>query len=647
MKAHHKPRKAILLAAGFGARMRPLSRDLPKPLMPIWGVPAIEHTLAMVRRWGVRDVVVNAHHQAGALLAHLRQRRTDGLRISVSYEAEILGTGGALRKARWFAADEPFWIVNTDIAADVPCAPLLRDFRRHDPLAVLWLTDTGPRTVEVQCGRIRTLQSAQAGGAPCLTFTGVHLASARLFDYVADTAFSAVTDAYARAMHAGETVRGVTIPDSFWADVGTPERYIEVHRDILAAHRAGTAGGRLLRPEAAAQSRRLRRDGVRTTGFVSVSLSSHVERGAELHDSVVWAGSRVRTGAVLRNAVAGRGVNVRGSLAGTAVRASLLPASDPVHVALESLGWPAAATTVMPLPARGSDRTFTRLARGRRRVILVAYGRERRENRRHAGHARFLASRGVPVPAVLRDWPRRRLVLTQDAGDVSLQSAAPGLDERRLFRHYSRLLELMRILHHVSPSRLRDAGLPLEPSFSARLYHWEHELMTQHLLRSWFGIGEARIRAVTQDLSRLSRLLRDAPPVLVHRDLQSSNVLLTRRGPVLIDFQGMRMGPAVYDLASLLCDPYVMLPLAQQERLVHAYAGCLGHEHRIEDLFWPAAVQRLAQALGAFGRLAALGTGTSGFARHIPAGLSMMQRALARVEGLPCLRATVDELVCG
>ena len=113
---------------------------------------------------------------------------------------------------------------------------------------------------------------------------------------------------------------------------------------------------------------------------------------------------------------------------------------------------------------------------------------------------------------------------------------------------------------------------------------------------------------------------------------------------VFIDFQGMRLGPAAYDLASLLCDPYVQLPPRLQARLLDYYAGLDKKHDKVVEIFWSAAVQRLAQALGAFGRLSATPE-TGGFARHIRPGLVMMQRALDHVGGLPHLRALIRKLL--
>ncbi|MCX7591826.1 MAG: phosphotransferase, partial [Kiritimatiellae bacterium] len=131
--------------------------------------------------------------------------------------------------------------------------------------------------------------------------------------------------------------------------------------------------------------------------------------------------------------------------------------------------------------------------------------------------------------------------------------------------------------------------------------------------------------------------------VLVHRDFQSSNVLLKRHKPVLIDFQGMRFGPAAYDLASLLCDPYVCLPEKFQHEMLRYYAELTGRSFEsLWRIYWYAAVQRLVQALGAFARFETRAE-TREFGQYIGPGFAMLRLALRHVAGLPELARLAAE----
>ena len=630
-----RPERALVLAAGFGTRLQPLTLLRPKPLVPVWGRPILRHVLELLRDWGVEEAVINLHHGAGAILNHIRLDPVPGIRCSFSFEPDILGTGGALRKAAWMATGAgPFWIMNADVLGDLSPVPLLRAFESHHAIAALWLDAArGPRTVEMSAGLIRNFRSAAPRNAGTFTFCGLQLVSPRLLRYLPETPFSTLIDAYDAAMRGGERVAGVAVPSSYWSDIGTPDDYRSAHRETKEAadrHKPGArfvAGGVARRPSGLA-------------GFVSLGRHCNVAKGAQVCDSVLWDGVTLKASARVTNAIVADGVTVSGTVSHMAMRADTL--GDPlVARVLRSLGWPAAATTVIPLPPRGSARTFTRLRRGRESAVLVRYSAERTENALYAGHARFLLKHGLRVPRVLLDDPDSQVCVLEDVGEYSLQDAVPALSPRRCEALYREAMVDVVALHDRATRAARRAHLTLCPPFTRHLYEWEQNLFCEQFLARHAGITPNVERAIRSELRQLIRPLLRVPQTLVHRDLQSSNILLDGRRPVLIDFQGMRFGAAAYDLASLLCDPYVRLPMPLRETLLACYATHAPSAGAVLDTFWIAAAERLVQALGAFGRLGAL-PGTRHFLRHIPAATVELRRALERARPMPALRETLD-----
>jgi aminoglycoside/choline kinase family phosphotransferase len=176
------------------------------------------------------------------------------------------------------------------------------------------------------------------------------------------------------------------------------------------------------------------------------------------------------------------------------------------------------------------------------------------------------------------------------------------------------------------------------------VYRYERELFIRRYLIPR-GVPRAAVRRLAAELRRVQRRLEAEPLCLIHRDLQSTNVLLPRGRPALIDFQGMRLGPAAYDLASLLCDPYASLSAPLQDELLARYAARA--RRPLKDLaaaFRWAAVERLIQAIGAYARLAAVPE-TADFARHIRPALHMLRRQLAHLDNLPLLNHTIRKLL--
>ncbi|OGV47352.1 MAG: hypothetical protein A2X46_00200 [Lentisphaerae bacterium GWF2_57_35] len=626
----------MVLAAGFGTRLLPLTRETPKPLMPLWGRPLLDHLLRMLRIWGVEEVLINLHHRPDVLASWLWQRPADGLRLTLSYEPEILGTGGGLAKASWFFGREPFWLVNADVAADLDPTPFIQAMHSGKNLAAVWLDEhRGPRTVEMRKGAVRCFQSPTPGAPGTGTFCGLHLLSPRILDYLPPEGFSTIVAGYEQAMKNGERIAGLCQPASFWADIGTPEQYLDAHRETLEAWRQGRCGKSLVDPSVYRRMSRARRTGVRIEGFAALGQNVVAAPGATICDSVIWDGARLSSSAEVRDAVVGRDTPVQGG-----VRRLILRGAEALEPGEKSLlsahGWTPEQTTAQYFGARGSARSFVRLRHKSAGAILVHYRREREENLLYARHTQFLAGIGLRVPALLADEPSQGLSLYEDLGDRSLQEIVRTASAPSLLRHYERVLDAVWLLHSKGTSEARRQNIPLMPPFTPTLYEWERQYFIEHLLQKRLAADGSCIRRIRRELEEVARQLLRAPPVLIHRDLQSSNILWAGREPALIDYQGMRLGAAVYDLASLLCDPYVSLSEALQNKLLDYYAQKSSDPESIRRLFWWAAVQRLAQALGAYARLSAQ-PGMAGFAVHIVPAAAMLRRALERLSAQTAL----------
>jgi len=599
------PRKAVILAAGFGTRLLPLTRVVPKPLLPLGGIPMLDRAIALVKSWGVNQVVVNVHHGADAMVNHLIHRKPDGLHIQISFEPTILGTGGALAKASWFFSDDkPFWMINADVAADVDYRPILKAFRPGKTIASAWLMSTrGPRTVEYQHGRITNFQSKRPGTDGTFTFCGVHLVDPKVLKYLPPDGFSSIIDGYQKAMTDGWHVAGVPVENAYWADIGTPAQYVTASLEV----------GRALRASRSAEG---------SHGVLALPKKiDHVS----IKDSFIYGPNVPRK-------------TYSGIMAMRAIDALEEPAQQLIRKWKKQLE----PIIACPLSPRGSARTFTRLYAGNATAMLVQHKPEREENNLYVGHTKFLAELGIPVPRVLADDPENHLALFEDVGFTSVQDEAPKWTGKKLEQCYRGVLDKLVVFHEEGGRIAKQKRLKLMPPFDAKLYAWERDLFAHLFLKERFGFDDARIVEIKKELAGISSVLLKNKSVLLHRDFQSSNILLKKGKWYLIDYQGMRMGPAVYDLASLLCDPYIAIDPAVRERLLAYYTAKADKYSKCRETFWLAVIQRLGQALGAYARLSKI-SGMSHFARYIQPALRNLQEALDHVHGYPALRDAVAE----
>lgn len=229
--------KGFVLAAGLGTRLRPLTDELPKPLFPIARVPLVAFALKLLARHGIRQVAMNLHHLGEAVERAVGDGAAFGVHVTYSREQPILGTGGGLQRMRaWL--DETFVVVNSDIVLDHDVAGLARRHAERGALATMVLRDeAGVRDVEIdRDGLVHRVVGRGAATTASLGgygFTGVHVLEPRLLDYLPREGVSCVIrQGYAPALERGERVLSERAT-GYWADAGTPERYLAVTRDVL------------------------------------------------------------------------------------------------------------------------------------------------------------------------------------------------------------------------------------------------------------------------------------------------------------------------------------------------------------------------------------------------------------------------------
>jgi hypothetical protein len=298
--------------------------------------------------------------------------------------------------------------------------------------------------------------------------------------------------------------------------------------------------------------------------------------------------------------------------------------------------------TISPLEGRGSDRTFFRLKWNRNdSAILVHYDPKRVENGYYADIAAFLHDIDVPVPRLIRHDPVGCLIVMEDLGDTDLWSFRKTRWETRRAL-YQKTLAIVHKLHSFPKDYFPSGHVRLSEGFGPHLYRWERDYFRDHFVTGVCGIelGLSFQKELEAELSALAERFAGGVRCLVHRDLQSQNVMIRHGEPFLIDFQGMRFGNPFYDLGSLLCDPYVDFSGGEQAGLLSFYYGLEKWDldwAAFQNAFWEASVQRLMQALGAYGFLG-LRREFKAFLEHIPSGLGNLQQASSQVTFLPRLQ---------
>jgi NDP-sugar pyrophosphorylase family protein len=236
--------KAMILAAGLGTRLRPLTNDRPKPLVEVGGRTLLEITLSRLRTFGVQDAIINVHHFADMVVDYLRAHDNFGMRIEVSREEVLLDTGGGLKKAAYFflegpvRADEPFILHNVDVISTIDLGRMMRFHEENQALATLAVQDRETSRYLLfdeagrLCGRGTGESAVSARALRALAFSGVHVISPRLLGMMTEEGAFSIIDSYLRLAASGEKIIGFRADEYYWRDLGRPENVARAERDL-------------------------------------------------------------------------------------------------------------------------------------------------------------------------------------------------------------------------------------------------------------------------------------------------------------------------------------------------------------------------------------------------------------------------------
>ncbi|MDQ2866953.1 MAG: phosphotransferase [Verrucomicrobiota bacterium] len=300
---------------------------------------------------------------------------------------------------------------------------------------------------------------------------------------------------------------------------------------------------------------------------------------------------------------------------------------------------------ITPIEKGGSGRRFYRVrCSPQESLILIKYDLSRDENRHYVHIAEFLASHRIAAPKIYYHDAGEGLIWIEDLGEADLWSAReePWMVRRAFYE--SALQEIAR-LHALPEATWAALRGEMPPEFTSALYHWEQSYFLENCLGRIFHVPEAEWRELgtLPVLGKIADELGARPRVLVHRDFQSQNVIMRNGGAYLIDFQGMRPGLRAYDVASLLYDPYVSISPSEREELLHYYIEMSDCGPDFRKRFHWCALQRLMQALGAYGYLG-LVTDHPHFLDYVPAALRSLREVIEEIPGLDRLGARLATL---
>ena len=549
--------KALILAAGLGTRLKPLTDELPKPLFSVGGMPVLLRMIRSLEASGCTEIAINTHH-LGRQIQEFVASQDVSIPVTCFHEPEILGTGGAIKNLEQTLWDAPFIVANGDVLTDLNLTELYRIHEQTGNAATLVVHDYPP------FNNVMVLDDAVAGFAPepgpnLLAFTGIQVVDPAIFDFLEPGQFQSSITAYEKMMAAGFRI-GVWRPKHLWW------------------HDMGSFQG--------------------------------------------LARACLETGALQLFAKAFGLANARD-------------------------------LKVITLAGGGSSRQWYRLQLEDHSMVAVDHGlaADSAWNEADAYNAigKHLYQAGMPVPKILEYDRFSGLVFAQDLGDTSLEQIVLDCGHEKALPYYEQAVDSL-----VQMACKAVEGF--DASWTCQTPAYDQDLILEKESRYFFEAcvnGYLKHRASFRDYLPELRALAQATvegacPGFLHRDFQSRNIMVKNSQCYFIDFQGGRIGPAQYDLASLLIDPYAALPLGLQNHLLEFYLQKIARFRNIDResfirRYQYCALHRNMQMLGAFAHLSQ-NMHKPGFEKYIPLALKNLKERIKLFPQAPGLAALVENL---
>lgn len=319
-------RTAFLLCAGWGQRLQPLTDQIPKPLVPICGLPLCQFALARITALGVERIVINTHRLAEQFIRlfpeYPKPSRFNGIPVFFRHEPVLLETAGGLKNVEDLLLPGPVLVHNGDILAEFDLAALSAAHAKSGALCTLALRSSGgPLQVgfDATTGLVTDIRGELDSSAPRFLYTGVCVVDPALLARIPPGEPRSFVPVWLDALRAGEKIAGVVLDDGIWRDIGNIEEYLRIHADLA------TGAVNIASPLADGEWPQWRMPGARVDdhavleGWNWLGPGCEVRAGATMENSILWAGAKVEPGARILSSVVREGMLAAGEVKGTAV----------------------------------------------------------------------------------------------------------------------------------------------------------------------------------------------------------------------------------------------------------------------------------------------------------------------------------------
>ncbi len=635
----------FILAAGLGERLRPITNHIPKPLLPILGKPLLQVILDRISSLPVNKIGINIHYK-WEIIKDWVQSSSYSKKIRLFLENPILGTGGAIKNAESILNESVFLVHNSDILSDLSLQTLVEKHLSSGNLITLAVHDDKEfNTVWIDMkGELKFIGKAShkiLNELRQVAFTGIAVYSPEFMNFLPE-GNSNVVDAWLKAVSSGFSVGTVDFTGCTWTDIGTPEAYSSVIFNKLKEN------GENLCIHPSVDCRRVEID-----GYTVIEKGSIIEGIANFRNCILLPDSKIPDHSNLENSIVGPDyiINIEEPLKISQIMLNNLKQAF--------LSTPALALffkgieEITLIGTGGSDRKYYRIRDQGKTAVLMECSMNDTDYHRHITYTKFFRKYSVPVPELFGADTEKMLALFEDLGDLSLYSwLTCRNDNEQIKNMYRNVLDIIVNLHTKVTFNISECNLLGSRIFDYEHLRWETDYFTERFVCGLIGADIKDQKRLDEEFEGLAKKVDSFRKSVIHRDFQSKNIMITKGNiPRILDYQGARIGPPAYDIASILWDPYFRLDEKMRVQLLDYYIEKMkdSHDNNFDEADFlntilPCRLQRHMQALGAYGFLAKV-KGKSYFLKYVPQAFQYLKEETETVKKeYPVLYGVVQNL---
>jgi NDP-sugar pyrophosphorylase family protein len=610
---------AFIPAAGLGSRLRPLTDLLPKPLLPILGRPVLDYVLDNVLELPIEKIGINLHHRGYQIKDWIKS--TGYAKMVDFFEEEtLLGTGGALANARDFLKKGTFLVHNGDIVSAIDLLSFYEAHLRRHALVTLAVDKTNDKEAFIGLDVSGNVCAVRDWGDKSavkrwVAYTGIAFYEPRFLDFL-PAGESDVRVHWMDAIKAGERIATFDVGGATWNDLGTIDSYAAfVAKELqLRGEERYIAFGESVPVDCTVK------------GLCVIENGVKIGAGSKLENVILLHGSEVRENENVKNDL--RYDNISIAVRGFKRDKSILRDPDTL--------------------SGGSNRVYTVVSLSDdMRGVLLKTPPDDTEFKRQIEYARFFRDNGVAVPRILYLDERRHRVLFEDLGRKDIYDHFHAAkDIKEMVPLYYSALDALVAFQTVEPEGCQLLNMW---HFDKKNLQWETSYFLSRFVSLFLGMKTSASDEMYHELSVLAEKVDSYPKRVMHRDYQSRNIMVVGQESFIVDFQGARMGPPAYDLASIVFDPYCPLTSEIEDDLIDYYIDRMVRKSKgtrviLRESLLYCGLQRHMQALGAYGLLSKI-KGKEWFIQHIPRALFLLKREAKQVENeFPVLSRFIQSL---